>query len=493
MSMKHEWMIGAALLALTAGCSLQPVYNRPAAPVSAAYPTAPGQDATPHTDENKVQAKKASQVSQTGWQDFMQDPALQRLVKMALQNNRDMRVAALNVEKTQAQYRLQRSALFPQVDVAVQGSNTRGITSTSGNKSVISHQYDAGLSASWEMDFFGRLHSLSDAALQQFFASEQARRASEILLISQVADQYLTMIAYDEQLVVTDKTLDANQEALRIVQLQFQTGVASELDVRLSETALEQAQINRVALVRSRAQAENALVLLIGRSLPADLPAPSALAAQAILADIPAGLPSDLLQNRPDILESEALLKAENANIGAARAAFFPNISLTGSYGVESATLGNLLSGAPMAWSLVPSLIAPIFDAGANRANLDVAKLQKDIGIAQYEKSIQTAFREVADGLAARTTYNEQLAAQQRYTDTQARRLQLATMLYQAGTGDYLNVLTAQTDFYNAQQGLITTRLNRLTSIVDLYRALGGGWAPADSGKQDVAHAADQG
>lgn len=468
---RYRCAAGALLVTLAAGCSLQPVYQRPAAPVSAVFPAG---------EAYKTAAVGAGSATlpaaAIGWRNFLSDARLQRLVELALQNNRDLRVAALNVRKVQAQYRIQDAARYPQVDAGASASAKSTSPGGSTANANASRNYSAGLSASWEMDFFGRLQSLSDAAFEQYLASAYARQAAEILLVSEIADQYLTTLAYDEQLAVTQSTLDTAQAAYKIVKLQFDTGTASELDLRLSETTVEQAQANYAAQVRLRAQAENALVLLVGQPLPPDLPPPVRLGAQPILADIPAGLPSDLLQRRPDILQAEAFLRSENANIGAARAAFFPRISLTGALGTASTALGGLFAGGSSAWSFVPSLVMPIFTAGANRANLDVATVQKDIGIAQYEKAVQTAFCEVADGLAARGTYNDQLAAQQRYTDTQQRRLELANMLYASGTDSYLSVLTAQTDLYSAQLALVTTRLNRLTSLVDLYRSLGGGW-----------------
>ncbi len=467
----YQCVAGALLVTLAAGCSLQPVYKRPEAPVAGAFPAGEAYKTA------SVEAGSAAQpAADIGWRNFLSDPRLQRLVELALQNNRDLRVAVLNVEKVQAQYRIQNAAMYPQVNASASASAKSTSGGGSAANATASRNYSVGLSASWEIDFFGRLRSLSDAAFEQYLASAYARQAAEILLVSEIADQYLTTLAYDEQLAVTRSTLETAQAAYKIVKLQFDTGIASELDLRLSQTTVEQAQANYAAQVRLRAQAENALVLLVGQPLPPDLPAPVRLGAQPILADIPAGLPSDLLQRRPDILQAEAVLRSENANIGAARAAFFPSISLTGTLGTASAALGGLFAAGSSAWSFVPSLVMPIFTAGANQANLDVATVQKDIGIAQYEKAVQTAFREVSDGLAARGTYDDQLAVQQRYTDTQQRRLALANMLYASGTVSYLSVLTAQTDLYNAQQALVTTRLNRLTSLVDLYRSLGGGW-----------------
>jgi multidrug efflux system outer membrane protein len=336
--------------------------------------------------------------------------------------------------------------------------------------------YSVGASLSWEIDFFGRLRSLKAAALEQYLASVQGRKAAEILLVSQVADQYLTMLADDDLLEVTQQTLDTARASYDIVKLTFDTGTGTELDLRLSETVVEQAQANQAAQLRARAQAENGLVLLLGQPEPAAMAPGVRLGEQKILPDIPAGLPSALLARRPDVLQAEALLRAENANIGAARAAFFPNITLTGSAGTESAMLNGLFKAGSLAWTWAPSLTVPIFNAGANRANLDVARVQRDIGIAQYEKAIQIAFSEVANGLAARGTFDDQIASLERFTAAERRRLELAQLLYKNGQASYLDVLTAQTDLYNAQQVLVSARLQRLTSIVDLYRALGGGW-----------------
>lgn len=455
-----EKLLAAGLMLALAACSMQPVYERPAAPVAGEFPTGPAYKDSP---------AGGSPAVDIGWRDFLADPRLQRLVEIALKNNRDLRVAMLNVAQVQAQYRIQRAALLPQVDGFADASRTR-------NKGVTSNDYSVGVAAAWEIDFFGRLRSLSDAAFEQYFATAYARQAAEILLVSQVADQYLAMLALNEQLAVTRRTLETAQASYKIVKLQFDTGTAAELTLRQSETVVEQANANDAALVRARAQAENGLVLLIGQPLPADLPPALPMGEEKILADIPAGLPSDLLARRPDILQAEALLRSENANIGAARAAFFPRVSLTGSVGTASATLGGLFGAGSQAWSFLPSITVPIFSGGALQASLDVAKIQKDIGIAQYEKAIQTAFREVADGLAARGTYDEQLSSLERYTAAQRRRLELADFRYRNGADTYLNVLTAQTDFYNAQLALVSTRLQRLTSLVDLYRSLGGGW-----------------
>jgi multidrug efflux system outer membrane protein len=437
--------------------------------VAATYPDGPAYRAS---------AAAAPPADEIGWRDFLADPRLQRLVELALRNNRDLRTAVLNVERVRAQYRLQQSALYPQL-----GAGASAASGTLGNTdSARSTRFTAGLSTSWEPDFFGRLHSLSDAAFEQYLASVQAQRAAQILLVSQLADQYLTVLAYGEELRVTERTLAATTASYKIVKLQYDTGVASELDLRQSQSAVDLAAASHAAQLRLQAQAQNSLVLLVGQPLPTDLPPPVDLTSQPVLADIPGGLPSDLLARRPDILQAEALLRSETANIGAARAAFFPNISLTGSVGTASSALAGLFGGGAGAWTFAASLLAPIFDGGANRANLDLATVERDIGVAQYQKAIQVAFREVADGLAARGTYTDELAARQRNEADQQRRIQLANMSYSNGIDSYLNVLTAQSDLYNAEIGVVSTRLNRLTSLVDLYRALGGGWRARSGG-----------
>jgi multidrug efflux system outer membrane protein len=373
-------------------------------------------------------------------------------------------------------HRIQRAAQFPQIGVFADSASSRTPASASATHNVaVTHNYSVGASAAWELDFFGRLQSLNDLALQQYFATAQARRAVEILLVAQIADEYLTLLADDELIAVTQNTLDSAQASYKLTLIQFQAGTGTELAVSQSETVVEQAKADYAAEVRVRAQAENALVLLLGQPLPADLPAPVALGAQT-LADVPADLPSDLLVRRPDIMQAEAMLRGANANIGAARAAFLPSISLTGNVGTESSALAKLFKGGSLAWSFLPSITLPIFEAGMLKAELDVATVQKDIGIAQYEKSIQTAFREVADGLAARGTYDDEVASLDRYTRAEQHSLDLSELRFRNGVDTYLNVLTAQTALYNAQLTGVSVRLARLTNLVDLYRSLGGGW-----------------
>ncbi|WP_118179665.1 efflux transporter outer membrane subunit [Paraburkholderia phosphatilytica] len=467
-------LIAIAAAFVVAGCTMEPHYDRPAAPVAATFPTGGVYDTQPAAAAGHTANGVAA--ADLGWRDFFVDPRMQELIEIALKNNRDLRVSALNVEEARAQFQIQRAQLFPTLNAVADGSRARTPADLTYFGQTLSSTYTVGLSASWEIDFWGRIRSLKDQALHEYLATAQARKAAQLSLVSQVADQYLTVLAYDDLLKVTEDTLKTAQDSYRITKLQFDTGTGTELDLRQAQTVVEQATANQQAQARLRAQAENALVLLIGEPLPADLKPGLPLNDQNILTDVPAGLPSDLLTRRPDIMEAEEQLLAANANIGAARAAFFPKISLTGTFGTESPTLGGLFKAGSAAWSFAPSITAPIFEGGTNIANLDLAHVEKKVQIAQYEKAIQTAFREVADGLAARGTYDQQIDALARDTQAEQRRLDLSELRYKNGVDSYLTVLTAQTDLYTAQQTLINARLARLTNLVDLYQYLGGGW-----------------
>jgi multidrug efflux system outer membrane protein len=472
--MKRYSLIAVAVAVFAAGCSFEPKYERPAAPVAAAFP-ASGVYATQPTTTSADTAGGRAAVD-IGWREFFTDPRLQQLIQIALANNRDLRVSVLNVEAARAQYRITRAQLFPTLDAQASKSVQRTPKDLSFFGQTISQQYQVGLNTSWELDFWGRIRSLKDQALEQYLATAQARKAAEISLVSQVAQQYLQVLAVDDLLKITDDTLKTAEASYSLTKLQFDNGTGSELDLRQAETVVEQARANREAQARARAQAENALVLLIGQPLPADLPPGRGLDDQRLLTDIPAGLPSDLLTRRPDIMEAEATLRAANANIGAARAAFFPKISLTGSFGTASPTLGGLFKAGSAAWSFAPQIALPIFEGGRNVANLDLANVQKRIEIANYEKAIQSAFRDVADDLAARSTYDSQIQALQRTTFAQSRTLDLSQLRYKNGVDSYLQVLTAQTNLYTVQQSLINARVARLDNLVNLYVALGGGW-----------------
>ncbi|NUX98362.1 efflux transporter outer membrane subunit [Paraburkholderia youngii] len=470
---KHS-LIAVAVALLATGCTLAPHYQRPAAPVTATFPTGGVYDQQPGAQGARSADGQAA--ADIGWRNFFVDPRLQQLIEIALKNNRDLRVSVLNMQASAAQYRIVRAGLFPTLDAAASQSRSRTPKDLTFTGVTISNTYSVGLNASWEIDFFGRVQSLKDQALAKYLGTAQARKAAEIALVSQVANQYMTVLELDDLLKVTQNTLVTAQESYRITKLQFDNGTGSELDLRQSQTVVETASANLQSQMRLRAQADNALVLLIGEPLPADLSPGLPLSDQNLLTDIPAGLPSDLLTRRPDIMEAEENLLAANANIGAARAAFFPKVTLTGSAGTLSPTLGGLFKPGSAAWSFAPSITLPIFEGGQNMANLDLANIEKNVQIATYEKAIQTAFREVADGLAARGTYDEQIAALERDVAAEQRRLDLSTLRYKNGVDSYLSVLTAQTALYVAQQALVTARMERLQNLVTLYQALGGGW-----------------
>ncbi|MGF6547885.1 efflux transporter outer membrane subunit [Paraburkholderia youngii] len=470
---KHS-LIAVAVALLATGCTLAPHYQRPAAPVTATFPTGGVYDRQPGAQG--ARSANGQAAADIGWRNFFVDPRLQQLIEIALKNNRDLRVSVLNMQASAAQYRIVRAGLFPTLDAAASQSRSRTPKDLTFTGVTISNTYSVGLNASWEIDFFGRVQSLKDQALAKYLGTAQARKAAEIALVSQVANQYMTVLELDDLLKVTQNTLVTAQESYRITKLQFDNGTGSELDLRQSQTVVETASANLQSQMRLRAQADNALVLLIGEPLPADLSPGLPLSDQNLLTDIPAGLPSDLLTRRPDIMEAEENLLAANANIGAARAAFFPRVTLTGSAGTLSPTLGGLFKPGSAAWSFAPSITLPIFEGGQNMANLDLANIEKNVQIATYEKAIQTAFREVADGLAARGTYDEQIAALERDVAAEQRRLDLSTLRYKNGVDSYLSVLTAQTALYVAQQALVTARMERLQNLVTLYQALGGGW-----------------
>ncbi len=450
----------ALLAALLAGCaSMAPPYERPAAPVAATFP-----------DAQAAGAPAAMPASEIEWQRFFVDPRLKRLIELALQNNRDLRIAVLNVERVRAQYQIQRSEQLPTVLLGATGlaePNRDGNGSTS--------YYTAGLNITgYELDLFGRVRSLTDAALQQYFASEEARKAAQISLVATVANTYLTLLADELQLEVTRKTLDTREQSYRLLKLKLDNGASSDYEVAQALSLVEGARAALALFTRQRAQDHNALELLIGQPLPADLPPGLPLQGQGLLAELPAGLPSQLLAQRPDVRQAERQLQAANANIGAARAAFFPRITLTGSVGLASEDLGGLFDNR--AWQFAPRITLPIFDAGANQANLELSQANRDIAVAQYERSIQTAFREVADSLAGRATLGEQLRAQQAQVQAEETRFRLADLRFQNGASSYLDVLEAQRALFQSQQAAVVVQAAQQQNLVTLYKVLGGGW-----------------
>lgn len=448
--------IAAALLALS-GCQFAPVYDKPAAPVPEQYP---------------ADGRGAQAAADIGWREFFQNPELQEIIAQALANNRDLKTAALRIEEARAIYGVQRAEQWPTVNATTGVTNAQQLFRDQQFRSTV-YQVGLGMTA-FELDFFGRVKNLSTAALAQFFATEEARRSAQIALVGEVAKAWLSERALAEQTEIAERTLKAREASYALVKQRFDAGVANALELRQSETLVQSARVAGLALKRQHAQSVNALGLLVGTSTK--LPAQKAtLSAQAITADIGAGLPSDLLANRPDIRAAEQRLRANQANIAAARAAFFPRISLTALVGLASTDLSGLFDNPTRTWTFSPQLSLPIFDAGRNNANLSLAQVRSNIAIADYEKAIQSAFREVADALDARATLVEEISAQEAARNAQAARLELAQSRYKNGVANYLDVLDAERELYTAEQQLLQTRLLKLTNAVDLYRSLGGG------------------
>ena len=458
--------LGALMAAgvLSACSSLAPTYNRPDAPVSTTWP-------------HDAATEGAIATADIEWQSFFPDPRLRELIALALQGNRDLRLSVLAIEQARAQYQIRRADELPTVGAQLNAARAPG----AGGHLV--NTFSAGLALSaWEIDFFGRIRSLSDAALAQYLATEQGRQAAQISLVAAVANAWLSLVADEDLLGLTRQTLSTRQESLRLARLRFANGVTSELDFRQAESLTESARVTLAQQQRQRALDENALVLLIGQPLPATFAASAGIDA-VTLADVPAGAPSDLLVRRPDIRQSEQQLIAANANIGAARAAFFPRIALTAAVGSASSELTGLFKSGSLGFTLAPSLLLPIFDAGRNRAGLQSATVGRDIALVQYERSIQTAFREVADALAGRATLVDQLQAQRAVAAAESARLRLSDLRYANGVASYLDLLDAQRSLFAAQQALVQTRLAQLQSQVALYKALGGGWTDAAPGR----------
>lgn len=446
---------------LVGGCSFIPQFQRPGAPVPESFPAAPA-----------VEGARADTIA---WRDHFADARLREVIALALANNRDLRVAALNIEKARAQYGIQRADLYPAIG-ANAGQTAQRLPDGSGGGNV-SRLYSATIGfAAYELDFFGRIRSLNEQALELYLGTEEARRSAQITLVAEVARTWLALAADRERLALAERTLDTRQKSFDLTQRSFDAGAVSALDLRQVETLLQGARADAARYRSVVAQDENALALLTGAPVPAEwLPAelPDGITA---VAELPAGVPSETLTRRPDILQAERALRAANASIGAARAAFFPRISLTAAAGTASTSLGDLFGSGSGTWSFIPQLHVPIFEAGRLQASLDVAEVQRDIQVAQYEKAIQSAFREVADVLAERATLAEQLDARRRLVEATAASFRLSDARYQAGVDSYLGLLDAQRALYVAEQDLIGVRLAEATNRVTLYKVLGGGW-----------------
>jgi NodT family efflux transporter outer membrane factor (OMF) lipoprotein len=455
-----------ALALALAGCvNLAPNYERPAAPVAGSFPTVGGTNAS----GNPVATQAPVNIA---WEQFFTDARLKQLIGIALKNNRDLRISIANIELARASYQIQHSQQFPALSAAYTG--TRQSTQTNG-QNTSSGFYTAGIGVSaFELDLFGRVRNLSQSALAQFLATEEARKTAQISLVSSVANAYLAAMADDEQLALTRETLKTREESLRLIRLRFENGVVSRLDLDSAQSLVDNARFVLQQQLRQRAQDDNLITLLIGQPIPASLPAGSTLAATS-LPDLPAGLPSDLLAERPDVRGAEQQLIGANANIGAARAAYFPRIALTATGGTASTALENLFKEG--GWTFAQNVTMPIFDFGRTRAGVDSAKAARDVAVAQYERSIQTAFREVSDALAGQATFAEQQRAAQSSATTEANRFDLAQKRYKAGTSSYLDLLDAQRSLFTAQLTAVQANLARLQNQVTLYRVLGGGWS----------------
>ena len=484
-----------ALLALAGCTSLAPDYARPMLPVPATLNGTNG----PNGSEGTALAPETGPM---GWQEFLQEPRLRELVALALQNNRDLRVAVLAIEKARAQYGVEQSNRFPAVGATAAGNRTRTADdlNTSG-RSPTSSQYSAQLGfSSYEIDFFGRVKNLNEAALQEFLRTTENRRSVQLSLVAEVANAWLTLDADGRRLQLAQDTLRSRQKSYELTERSHALGAASGLTLAQAQTTVDTARADVAAFTSQVARDRNALALLAGAPVPAALlpdganpgataspaqaasasasvaPAPSLATPAATLLAVPGDLPSSVLLNRPDVRAAEYTLRGAYASIGAARAAFFPSITLTASAGTASNALSGLFDGGNGTWSFAPQIRLPIFDAGRNRANLQIAETARDTALAQYDKAVQTAFREVADALAERATLAERLQAQQSLQAATLKALQLSEARYRLGADSYLPVLDAQRALYSAQQTLIALALAEQANRITLYKVLGGSW-----------------
>ena len=464
-------ILGSVLCVISlCSCTLEPDYLRPPSPVAAAWTDAAGVTTSASASGAGVAAQSpAPLAADVDWHTFFQDPALQNLIALALENNRDMRVAALKVAQYEAQYRIARSALLPTIDATGAVDNYREIGVTTKESSVTLGE------TSWEVDFFGRLRSLKHQALEQYLATDASQTSTRISLIATVATDYFQWLTDQSLLEVATATAEADRQTYQVNLQSERIGTASMQDVRQAESEYASVRSSLIADQRAVAQDFNNLVAVIGCPIPDGLLHSEALEASQ-LPPVSAGVPSDLLTRRPDIVEAEHTLKAANANVGAARAAFFPSIQLTTAAGTSSTALSGLFKAATGAWTFAPTVTLPIFDYGNNRATLDAAKIETQIEVANYEKAIQTAFKEVANALAGRATYVDQVAADREYVSASTHYDDLAQARYRTGTDSFLVLLDAERTLYTARQQLVNDRFAELGNLITLYKALGGGW-----------------
>lgn len=454
--------------ALLGGCQLAPPHERPALPTAGGYPAAYAGDVT-----------LGQRATDIGWRDFFADPRLDQLVATALQRNRDLAVSVAQIEEARGQYRIQDAERLPQLGATADATRSRvsaSQTGVPGAGSFTTNRYAIGVGVTgFELDFWGRVRNLSEAARSEYLATIQAERAFRLALIRDVASTYFASREAAERIQLAEATVKSRRDGLRIAKRRLDAGVTSALDFRQAESLLTQAETDLAGLRLSQAQNDNFLAVLVGGPIAEPLPASLPLASQKNGPTIAAGLPSELLVARPDILAAEERLRAARANIGAARAAFFPSISLTGNAGFASSELGDLFGGDGFTWSFGPSISLPIFDWGGRQGNLTVAKARETIQVATYERTVQGAFQEVADALAGRRWLADQVAAQTRAVTAQRAIANLARIRYREGVANYLEVLDAERNLFVAEQALITLRRNELDNLVSLYVALGGG------------------
>lgn len=456
---KLSTMLLTGTFALSA-CQILPEFSKPAAPIPDKFPVTMTPEAA------------AAPVAEVGWRDFFLNPGLKQTIAAALANNRDLKTAALRIDEARALYNIQRSDQKPTVNATASASDSRQLLAGTMRDTTV-YQVGVGMTA-FELDFFGRVKNLSESALAQFFATEEAQRAMQVSLVGEVAKAWLSERGLTEQIALAERTLKARTTSYELVKKRFDAGVTNALELRQSETLVQTARTAVLSLKRQHALSINALALLVGTTIPASEQSAS-LSSQPVTADIGAGLSSELLTHRPDIRAAEQRLRSAQANIAAARAAFFPRISLTAGAGLASTELGDLFQGNSGTWIFSPQLVLPIFDAGRNKANLSLAEVRTDIAIASFEKTIQVAFREVADALSARATLSDEITAQEAVRASQAARLELAQARYKNGIASYLDVLDAERELFSAEQQLLQTKLLKITNTVDLYRSLGGG------------------
>jgi outer membrane protein, multidrug efflux system len=492
-SIVHCVAFVASALWLLSACTMEPRYRAPPLPVAEQWPipatTAVAADTTPVSSEPTQSPNEAGTAASVaawdiGWRDFFADARLQQLIAQALANNRDLRVAVLNIQLARAQYRVQRSNLLPAVNATGSFTKEKLPSAVSGVGFPITESfYEVGVGvSSFELDLFGRVRSLTHAALEQYLAQEQARRSAQLSLIAAIANAYLTLASDRELQRLAQDTLKSQEDSFGLTQKRHAIGAVSGLDLAQAQTTVESARADAARYEGNIAQDIDALTLLVGAPVDAGL-LPQDFDARTIgLAALPAGLPSTVLLRRPDVLQAEHLLRSASADIGAARASFFPTISLTGSIGSASPALSGLFKSGTGTWNFLPQATLPLFHGGALVGNLSVARTNRDIALAQYEKAIQSSFREVADALALTLTLERERQAQETLVDASKRSYDLSQQRYRSGSYSYLTVLDAQRSYYGAQQGLIATRLAQQNNRVTLYKALGGGWPERSRG-----------